>query len=198
VAGHELWTDAVVRRLWPAERSLLAAHLHRLDACDRRMRFCAPVSDAAIDRYVQAVDWLSSDVVGCFVAGELRGAAELVRMPGAGVPAAEASVSVERPFRGHGLGSALVGRLLLIARNRFVRRVEMLCLAENAMMRRIARRHGGTVLSENGQVASRIATPPPSPTSVLEEATAESTALARVAFDLAAPAARPEPDAAGV
>ncbi|SDF79942.1 Acetyltransferase (GNAT) family protein [Limimonas halophila] len=194
MAESQFPDGAVVRRLWPPERPLLEAHLLRLDACDRRMRFCAPTGDDAIRRYVHAIDWMNSDVVGCFLDGELRGAAELVRMPGAAVTTAEASVSVERAVRGRGLGTALVGRLLLIARNRVVRRVEMLCLAENAMMRRIARRHGGEITHDNGQLASRIATPWPSLSSLLEEATAESTALARVGFDLTAP--RPQADAA--
>lgn len=182
---------AIVRRLWPVERAALAAHLLRLDACDRRLRFCVPVGDRAIQRYVHEIDWLRSDVLGCFVAGELRGAAELIRDPAPGPAGAEASVSVERACRGMGLGSALMGRLLLAARNRLVHRVDMLCLAENALMRRIARQHGSVILTEDGQVAGRIVLSPPTPASVLAEATAEGAGVARSLLDIAVPPDRP-------
>jgi len=182
---------AIVRRLWPVERAALAAHLLRLDACDRRLRFCVPVGDRAIQRYVDEVDWLRSDVLGCFVAGELRGAAELIRHPRTGPAMAEASISVERACRGNGLGSALTSRLLLSARNRLVRRVDMLCLADNAMMRRIARRHASVILSENGQVSGRIVPSPPTPGSLFAEAAAESAGVARSMLDIAVPPDRP-------
>ena len=69
---------STIRTLFPAEADALRAHLKRLDAEARRWRFGQPVTDEAIDRLVDGIDWLNSLHFGYFVDGVLRGSAELV------------------------------------------------------------------------------------------------------------------------
>ena len=73
-------------------------------------------------------------VHGFFLNGVLRGAAEL-RPLGLRLPQqAEAAFSVEKPWQSHGIGSALLRRTLLTARNRGFRMLHMACLADNRRM----------------------------------------------------------------
>src|SRR6185312_5875662 len=48
--------------------------------------------------------------------------------------AAEAAFSIEKPFQNNGVGSALMGRTILAARNRGVKKLFMNCLSHNHPM----------------------------------------------------------------
>ncbi len=73
---------------------------------------------------------------GFFVDGMLRGIAEL-RPLGPGFPEeAEAAFSIEKPWQSHGVGTALLDRTLLAARNRGIKLLHMACLANNQRMHR--------------------------------------------------------------
>ena len=129
----------VIRRLAAGERDRLLGHLLRLDAEDRRLRFGGHVGEEFLRAYCARLDeHPGSLALGCFVAGELRGVAELKPIGGAWPRAAELAVSVEAPFRGRGLGTELCRRLIVRARNRFVARLYMLCLADNRPVQRMA------------------------------------------------------------
>ncbi len=95
---------ALTRKLLPTEGPLLAEHLMRLSADDRRLRFGGMLlRDDAVRRYVDSIDWTHSWHVGCFAEGELRAVVQLsvpraggyVGSPWLRPGAAEFAVSVE-------------------------------------------------------------------------------------------------------
>ena len=77
---------------------------------------------------------------GFFVDGTLRGAAELRPIGAALSREAEAAFSIEKPWQSHGVGSALLERTLLAARNRGLKFLHMACLADNKRMQQLARK----------------------------------------------------------
>ena len=70
--------DAITRRLWPTETDKFRDHLLRLDPESRRMRFAHSVSDPFIENYASRMTAFGSLVYGHVVAGNVRGAAELL------------------------------------------------------------------------------------------------------------------------
>ena len=129
------------RRLAANEHEDLLRHLLRLGAEDRRLRFGGYVGEERLRAYCRRLDrHPGSLVLGCFIAGELRGVGELKPIKGTWPRAAELAVSVEAPFRGRGLGTELCRRLLVRARNRFITRLYMLCLSDNRPVQRMARK----------------------------------------------------------
>lgn len=124
-----LWFDA----------DAYGAHLRRLDPADRRSRFHHAVSDAQIEAHARQALRGPGRVLGWFHDGVLRGAAEVALSRGG--QSAEGAFEVEAPFRGRGVGSALVGAALLWSRNRGARRLLVHTTRGNVPMLRAARRH---------------------------------------------------------
>src|SRR5262245_14379807 len=148
--------DGMTRRLWPTETDKFRDHLLRLDPESRRMRFAHSVSDAFIDEYAGRMTAYGSLVYGHLVDGKVRGAAELRRLGDSWGDEAEAAFSVEKPYQDHGVGTDLMGRVVRAARNRSLRRLYMSCLAENARMQAIARKHDALLRFEYGDVVGEI------------------------------------------
>src|SRR4051812_19070801 len=105
----------VFRKLLPTELSLYRDHLLRLDTQDRYARFCGFTTDDRINDHCRRIDWRFTIIVGCFVRGELRAAAELRTEPKVWPGEGELAVSVEREFQNQGLGSGVIGRIMTIA-----------------------------------------------------------------------------------
>lgn len=173
-----------IRRLWPAKRDAIQAHLLRLDREDRTLRFCHAANDAFLTSYCANIDWLRATILGFFAAGELRGVAELIPIKDVWPPSAELALSVEGPYQNHGIGSALLRSALVMARNRLIGTVFMICLVENRKMQHIARDLGACLVVREGQVEGAILAPWPSYFSLIEEVTAEGEALVRAALEL--------------
>jgi RimJ/RimL family protein N-acetyltransferase len=166
------------RRLAANEHEDLLRHLLRLDAEDRRLRFGGYVGEERLRAYCSRLNqYPGSVVLGCFIAGELRGVGELKPIKGTWPRAAELAVSVEAPFRGRGLGTELCRRLLVRARNRFITRLYMLCLSDNRPVQGMARRLGGALAFYPGEVEAEIGLPWPEPLSMAEEWLDEAPAL---------------------
>ncbi len=162
--------EGVVRRMWPTETGKFRDHLLRLDKESRRMRFAHSVSDAFIDEYARRMTQYGSLVYGHLVDGNVRGAAELRRLGDTWGEEAEAAFSVERPYQNHGVGTELMGLVVRAARNRNIRRLYMSCLADNAKMQAIARKHAALLRYESGDVVGEILPAQPSYLSLVEEA----------------------------
>jgi RimJ/RimL family protein N-acetyltransferase len=167
----------VIRRLGKGERDRLLEHLLRLGSEDRHLRFGGHAGDERIRAYCAGLDWSRSVVLGCLVAGELRAAGELKLIDEIRSCTAEITVSVEVPFRGRGVGTELCRRLAVRARNRFVKKIHMLCLLDNRRVQRIARRLGGALVFYPGEVEAEIGLPWPEPLSMAEEWLDEAPAL---------------------
>jgi GNAT superfamily N-acetyltransferase len=177
-----LVSGGTVRRLWIGEAELYRQHLLRLDAESRRTRFGGAVSDEFIRRYAESAALSDVIIYGFFVDGVLRGAAELRLLEPAGD--AEAALSVERAWQSRGVGTALLERVLLAARNRQIERLHMLCLAENRRVQQLARKFGAELSFEPGSVVGEMKAPRPTPMSVMRELAADSTDLATAMLDV--------------
>ena len=172
-----------VRRLRPGERGLVEGHLLRLRREDRLMRFCHSANDAYVSSYCAGIDWGSATVLGCFPAGELRGLAELIPMEDRWPRPAELALSVERRFQNQGIGSALLRHALVVAQNRLLGPISMICLTENTRMQQIALKFGARLERGVGQMEGKIRPPLPSYLSFAAEAAAESRAVLLAAFE---------------
>jgi len=174
----------IIRKLWLGETDRYRDHLLRLDADSRHSRFGGGVSDEFIRNYVSTTFGLSAVVHGFFVDGVLRGAAELRPLGPAFVREAEAALSIEGDWQSHGVGSALLGRTLLAARNRGIKTLHMACLANNRRMQELARKFAAELSFDFGGVVGEVAAPRPTPLSVLREVVADNCGFATAVLDV--------------
>ena len=144
-----------VLRLNSRYRDDIAKHLLQLPEEDRRLRFGQAISDAAVRRYVDGIDFGRDSVFGIHGdALELIGVAHVALDPAKRI--AELGVSVDPSSRGKGHGFALLQRAVLHAANLGYRVLFMYCLAENGIMRHLAKKAGLTVVIEHGEVDARL------------------------------------------
>jgi GNAT superfamily N-acetyltransferase len=176
--------EGITRRLWPTETDKFRDHLLRLDPESRRMRFAHSVSDGFIEEYASRMTAYGSLVYGHLVDGKVRGAAELRRLGDTWGEEAEAAFSVEKPYQDHGVGTDLMGRVLRAARNRSIRRLYMSCLADNAKMQSIARKHAAVLRFEAGDVVGEILPERPNYYSLAVESAADRMGFVIAALDL--------------
>jgi RimJ/RimL family protein N-acetyltransferase len=173
-----------IRRLWPTETERFRVHLLRLDPENRRMRFAHSVSDAFVEDYAGRMSDYGSLVYGYIVDGEVRGAAELRRLGDAWGEEAEAAFSVETHYQDMGVGTDLMERVVRAARNRRIRRLYMSCLAENAKMQVIARKHEAQLRFEYGDVIGEIVPENPDYFSIVAEAAEDRVGFMIAVLDL--------------
>jgi GNAT superfamily N-acetyltransferase len=174
----------VVRKLWIGEADKYRDHLLRLDSTSRRNRFGGGVSDDFVRSYVELTISLEAVVHGFFIGGEMRGAAELRQL---GVPfprQAEAAISVEQPWQSHGVGSVLLRRTLLAARNRGFRLLHMACLADNRRMQQLARKFDAELSFDFGSVIGEVESSRANALSVMRELMADTHGFATAMLDL--------------
>jgi RimJ/RimL family protein N-acetyltransferase len=167
------------RKLRAEDREALEAHFCRLGPDERRMRFCGSVGEESVRAHCRALDWKSSVLIGCFVAGQLRGVAELSPEASGTPRRAEFALTVELPYQGRGLGTELLRRSLVAARNRAVAVVTMICLLENLRMRTIARKFDTVLHVEEDSVEGHLKTAWPTLASLLEELSWDGVAALR-------------------
>ncbi|MGE0875393.1 MAG: N-acetyltransferase family protein [Burkholderiales bacterium] len=169
----------LTRTLRRHERSAYTRHLLQLDAEDRRLRFGLPCDDARIHEYVAGIDF-ERDAVLCVFDDELAlvGAAHVARGSGS----AEVGVSVLKAHRGRGIGSALMERSRLHARNRGDAELYTFCAADNAAMMRLARKLDMQTSVARGEADARAALPPPDPASHAAELISERVGAADYAL----------------
>jgi len=163
-----------VTELSAMHRAGLLRHFHELDVHDRRLRFGAAPSDAAVRAYVARIRFERDAVFGVFDEElEMVGAAHVAR---AGEHA-ELGVSVLREHRNRGVGGALLMRAVLRARNWGVRTLYMHCLRENETMLHIARKQGMRIVTEQGEANAWLALAPADASSHFGEVFAQRIAL---------------------
>ncbi|MBZ0140680.1 MAG: GNAT family N-acetyltransferase [Pseudorhodoplanes sp.] len=173
----------VIRKLWIHEARRYRDHLLRLDKASRRSRFGGAVSDDRIRRHVDGSIMLDAVIHGFFVDGVLRGAAELRPIGARFSGEAEAAFSVEKPWQSHGVGSELLARTLLVARNRGIKFLRMHCLAENRRMQQLARKFDADLRFDFGSVIGEVTAPRPTPISIVREALSDGFGVTNALLD---------------
>ena len=177
---HQVFIEGgLIRKLWVVETHAHRDHLLRLDPESRRNRFNATIADDAVRGYAETAR--GSDVIlhGFFVDGVLRGVADL-RILGR---EAEAAFSIEKRWQSHGVGSALLQRSLLAARNRGVKLLQVCCLMDNRRMQRLARKFEAELIFDCGTVIGTMENPYPTPLSLMQEMVADSHSFAAAYVD---------------
>ena len=179
---YEVTVDGgLIRKLWIGESRTYREHLLRLDADSRRGRFGGSVSDEVVSAYVESARGGGAVIHGFFVDGILRGAAEL--RPFGTAAEAEAAFSIETPWQSQGVGSALLKRTLLVARNRGIKLLHMCCLTENQRMQQLARKFEADLSFDFGTVIGEVENAFPTPISMLREILTDGQSFARALID---------------
>jgi GNAT superfamily N-acetyltransferase len=172
-----------IRKLWVGEADAYRDHLLRLDDESRHRRFSGAVSNDVIARH--AATAFGADVVlhGFFVDGCLRGAAELRQLGRVFAREGEAAFSVEQPWQSQGVGSVLLERTLLSARNRGIKSLHLHCLADNRRMQQLARKFEAELHFDFGSVVGEVDPPRYTALSLMREAMADAHGVAAAMFD---------------
>jgi GNAT superfamily N-acetyltransferase len=183
--------DGLIRKLWIGEAEHYRDHLLRLDAESRRNRFAGSVSDEFVRGYADLSFGIDAIIHGFFVNGTLRGAAELRPIGTPITREAEAAFSIEKPWQSHGVGSMLLERTLLAARNRGLKFLHMACLADNKRMQQLARKFDAELSFDFSSVVGEVAAARPTPLSLMREIIADSHGFATAMFDVQSRLLRP-------
>ena len=173
----------MIRKLWITETGAYREHLRRLDRDSRYRRFSGAVSDDFIARHAATANEPGAVVHGFFLDGVLRGAGEL-RPLGTFTREAEAAFSVEQPWQSHGVGTVLLERTLLSARNRGIKSLHMHCLAENQRMQQLARKFDAELSFDFETVIGEVESSRPTPLSLMREVMSDSHGFATAMLDL--------------
>jgi len=173
----------VFRDLYAMDWVHYAAHLKRLSPEDRASRFHVAVSDARITQHARAAMTGSARVLGWFERGQLRAAAE--KHLSADGLRVEAAFEVEADFRNRGVGTELVARTLLWARNRGARRVIIQTGRRNLPMLRAAQKNGAVFEFDLAEADGVIEAARPSVASHLREAMQQAEGALRWFADAA-------------
>jgi len=180
-----------IRKLWVGETDAYRDHLLRLDLESRHRRFSGAVSNDFIARHAATAGDVGVVVFGFFVDGTLRGAAEL-RPYGTGFAReGEAAFSIEQPWQSQGIGSLLLERTLLSARNRGIKQLHMHCLADNKRMQQLARKFEADLHFDFGSVVGEVDPPHSTVLSLMREAHADAHGVAAAILDAQSRLLRP-------
>jgi len=169
--------EGIVRKLWSADAAAYAGHLLRLDPVSRRNRFGGTVADPFIRHCAGTAFEPGNVIVGFIADGVLRGGAEL-RPFARGADRAEAAFSIETAWQSQGVGTELLERVLLAARNRGVKELHIACLSENERMQQLARKFDAELRHEFDCVVGAVEAPYPTPISLMRELIADAAGLA--------------------
>jgi GNAT superfamily N-acetyltransferase len=182
---HEpLPEGGAIRKLWIGETDTYRDHLLRLDRESRHRRFSGTVSDDFIARHAATANDIGVVMHGFFVDGVLRGAAELRRMGSVLTHTAEAAFSIEQPWQSHGVGTVLLERTLLSARNRGINSLHMHCLGDNQRMQQLARKFEADLSFDFGSVVGEVDALRSTPLSLMREAMADAHGVAAAVLDV--------------
>ena len=162
-----------VRELHGGHRAAILKHFLRLNAEDRRLRFGVPTADAVIRQYVKKLDFNQDAVFGIFDLNlALVAIAHLAYLPAdkKRSRATEFGVSVLPKSRYKGIGSALLERAMVHARNTGVITLFVHCLAQNKVMMHLAKKSGMQIDYAFGEADACLKLPPANPSTILAEA----------------------------
>lgn len=147
------------RVLWGWEHDKLEAHLLRLDQEDRYRRFGAHLSDAGIRGRARRMHRRGTVILVALVDGAVRGTVE-VDFSSTGVERpAEIALTVERAYRGRGIGGRLFAAGRMAAVNRGATELVLSTQLDNRAMRSIARRHRMRWQSDGNELQATLSLP---------------------------------------
>jgi GNAT superfamily N-acetyltransferase len=176
--------SGVIRKLWVGETDAHRDHLLRLDRDSRSRRFSGAVSDEFIARHAASAGRFDVVLHGFFVDGVLRGAAELRSIGSVFAREGEAAFSIELPWQSHGVGTVLLERTLLSARNRGIKLLRMHCLADNRRMQQLASKFEADLKFDFGSVVGEVDPPRLTLLSLTREMVTDAHSVATAFLDV--------------
>lgn len=176
--------QGVIRKLLVTEEPLVRDHFLQLDAESRRRRFFREVSDDYLRQYAMKIAEPGTIIYGYLVDGEVKAVAELKRTAFSGDQTAEAAFSVEAKYSNSGIGTALMERIILSARNRGLKHLVLVCLPNNVKMQAIAAKFATELHIEEGASIADIIPKSADYVSLAREAFADRIGLVQAFFDL--------------
>jgi GNAT superfamily N-acetyltransferase len=159
-----------IRKIWPLDYSAFHRHLLRLDYETRLARFGTAVNDSFLSSYAESARRIGTVIYGAFIGSEMYASAELRSIHMLGDAMAEAAFTVEKDHRLHGLGSALMDRVITTAQNRGIGQVHMICMRANMPMQRLAEKFGARMKIDHGEAMGEVDSASATPISWLDEA----------------------------
>lgn len=178
-AGPTSQPTAQVRELYDWHREVVSKHFLALGDEDRRLRFGSLTSDAVLKRYVANLDFSRDALFGVFNGAlDLVGIAHLAYLPSTkgSLRSAEFGVSVLHGNRHQGIGTALLARATVHARNTSIDTLFVHCLANNKAMMHLAQKLGMRIEFAYGDADAYLILPPANVQSILHEASQEQMA----------------------
>lgn len=151
-----------IRSLGENHRSRIADHLLSLNAQDRYFRFGFGANDNQIQAYVDGLNFDRDEVFGIYNRRlQLIAMAHLAYSSVDRLSAScEFGVSVLEHVRGRGYGGRLFERAVMHARNEGVITMYVHVLSENAVMLKIARRAGASVVRDGAESEAHLSLTP--------------------------------------
>jgi GNAT superfamily N-acetyltransferase len=107
---------------------------------------------------------------------------------------AEAAFVVETAHRHHGLGSALMDRIITAAQNRAIHQLHMICARENQPMQKLGEKFGAHFRIDHGEALGEIDANPPTALSILGEAMHDTSDFVTAVFDWSPIGQSPRPE----
>ena len=174
----------VIRKLWIGETDAYRDHLLRLDRESRNRRFSGAVSDEFVAQHAASAGGFGVVLHCFFVDGVLRGVAELRPIGPMFAREGEAAFSVELPWQSHGIGTVLLERTLLSARNRGIKLLRMHCLADNWRMQQLASKFEADLKFDFGSVVGEVDPPRFTWLSLTREMVTDAHSVATAVLDV--------------
>lgn len=169
-----------VRKLNILDKDRIISHLKSLQGEERRLRFGGAVSDDYITEYVNNTcdqknnKWFGVDHIN----GHLVAACHVAIIG----EQAELGCSVDAEYRGLGYAQDMFDRSVTWLRTKGITDVCMHCLAENAIMKHIARKNDMAVVTEGGESDANVQLKPPTPLVLVADQYADRIAVYDMAF----------------
>jgi RimJ/RimL family protein N-acetyltransferase len=165
----------IPRKLNILDKHKLTVHLQSLKGEDRRLRFGCVATDAYIETYVnKTINDVDSKWFGIdHIDGHLVAACHVAITE----ELAELGCSVDPEYRGHGFAQDMFDRAVTWLRARGIQDVVMHCLAENAIMKHIARKNDMSVVTEYGESDANVHLEPATPVVHIADAYADRMAM---------------------
>ncbi|HET9205004.1 MAG TPA: GNAT family N-acetyltransferase [Burkholderiaceae bacterium] len=158
--SHDHPADALsIEMMQAGDAPRITAHLTRLSADDRALRFNSALTDEAqIARYVGQMRFGEDLILGLVDAsGRVVGIAHGCAFKAGAEHRIEAAFSIDIGYRGRGFGIALMRSLQAAASAQGVASIVGLCAARNRPMRRIFERAGMALTRDGDEIQACIA-----------------------------------------
>src|SRR5262245_52897087 len=149
--------NAAIHTLAADSRDAVVRHLLGLTDEDRRLRFGTLLDDDALRRYAASIDFARDRVTGLFEAGDRFVGLAHVRLDWRR-DTAWAGLSVAPASRGRGYGYMLLCIAVLEARRAGCSSLALPGLAQNHIVRHLARKTGLSIIDASGGRCAYLAT----------------------------------------